>query len=129
MRLCSVCLHAVPPDQPVCPYCSAELEAQGIEEETGDIQWEIVRTVSTEIEATLIAGRLRASGVPAFVLSQVDSTRQFTVGALAVAKIYVPGQMLEEAREILATPVDDEELRDDTPSPQDQDHSTDRING
>src|SRR6476469_7037320 len=101
MRLCSVCLHAVPPDQLVCPYCSADLEAQGIEEETGDIQWEIVRTASTEIEATLIAGRLRASGIPAFVLSQVDSTRQFTVGALAVAKIYVPGQMLEEAREIL----------------------------
>ena len=47
--------------------------------------------------------------------SQVDSTRNFTVGALAVAKVFVPESLIDDARRVLATPVDaaadQEELR------------------
>ncbi|HVZ38497.1 MAG TPA: DUF2007 domain-containing protein [Candidatus Kapabacteria bacterium] len=68
--------------------------------------WEIVRRVSTEIEARLIAGRLEANGIPAIVLSQVDSTRNFTVGALAVAKVLVPREYLSAAGALLETPAD-----------------------
>jgi hypothetical protein len=106
MLLCPNCLHAIPEDAERCPFCSHELE-RSVEEEIDErIEWKIVRTVSTAIEAQLIAGRLKANGIPAFVLSQVDSTRGFTVGALAVAKVFVPDELLEEAKRILATPVE-----------------------
>lgn len=89
-----------------CPFCSEELTSETIEEIDERIEWKIARTVSTEIEARLIAGRLQANGIPAFVLSQVDTTRNFTVGALAVAKVFVPEELLDQANEILAQPVD-----------------------
>lgn len=106
MILCANCLHAVPEDLDRCPFCSEEL-AGGGEELDGNIEWKIVRTVSTEIEARLIAGRLQAHGIPAFVLSQVDSTRNFTVGALAIAKIFVPEALAAEAETLLATAPED----------------------
>ncbi len=107
MILCPTCLHAVSDELERCPFCSEELE--GAEETELDevTQWKIIRTVSTEIEARLIAGRLRAYGVPAFVLSQVDSTRNFTVGALAIAKIFIPDTRMAEADAILSGPPDD----------------------
>jgi hypothetical protein len=112
MLLCPVCLHALGDDDERCPFCSAEIERDEREELGEEIDWVIVQTVNTEIQATLIAGRLRAHNIPAFVISQVDSSRGFTIGALAVAKIFVPDTLLEEAREILANP----EAIDDLPS-------------
>ncbi len=79
----------------------SEYEHEAINEE---IQWEILRTVSTEVEARLMAGRLRSEGIPAFVLSQVDSTRNFTVGSLAVAKVFVPATMFDLADTLLHMP-------------------------
>jgi hypothetical protein len=115
MNLCPNCLHAVPDDLERCPFCSEELEPGEGGRIDEKVEWTIVRTVSTEIEAQLVAGRLRANGIPAFVLSQVDSTRNFTVGALAVAKVFVPEALVDEAKRVLATPVDaaadQEELR------------------
>ncbi|MDB5035509.1 MAG: hypothetical protein JWQ98_2750 [Chlorobi bacterium] len=112
MLLCPVCLHALGDEDERCPFCSAEIERDEREELGEEIDWVIVRTVNTEIQATLIAGRLRAHNIPAFVISQVDSSRGFTIGALAVAKVYVPDTRLAEATEILATP----EMIDDLPS-------------
>jgi hypothetical protein len=125
MTVCSVCLHTLPSELGRCPYCESELEVEGREVVNEEIHWEIVRTVSTEIEATLIAGRLRAHGIPAFVLSQVDSTRGFTIGALAVAKVFVPESSLDEAKQLPAT--SDGLLPDDDPeqeSSTDPNHST-----
>lgn len=112
MILCLHCLHKVPDGLERCPYCSEEIDPsvayhEGETEER--IEWAIVRTVATEIEARLIAGRLEASGIPACVLSQVDRTRNFTVGALAVAKVFVPTLLLEEARGLLDAPAEDPE--------------------
>ncbi len=67
--------------------------------------------VNTEMEAHLIAGRLKAFDIPAFVLSQVDTTRNFTVGALAVAKVFVPSTLADRAEYILSLP--EEPLADD----------------
>lgn|GEM_PF-1656019 len=78
--------------------------------------WVLLREVGTEIEAMLIAGRLHSAGVPAQVLSQVDSTRNFTVGALAIAKVYVPSPMLARAEEVLGG---DDELPDMSSDPSD----------
>ena len=61
------------------------------------------------IEAELIAGRLRSHGIPAIVLSQVDSTRGFTVGGLAIAKVFVPLILFAEASAILAVDADQTE--------------------
>ncbi len=116
---CPICLHDLPEDAERCPYCSAAIEREEQEADGEDITWSIVRTVSTEIEATLIAGRLRASGVPAFVLSQVDSSRGLTVGALAVAKVFVPEEMLAVAGEILDEPPIGEEPSEPDISPSD----------
>jgi hypothetical protein len=104
MTLCSICLHAVDPRYARCPFCGSELDAENLEEIPEGSEWSIVRTVNTEIEARLIAGRLRSEGIPAFVLSQVDSTRNLTVGALALAKVFVPEIALVRARALLETP-------------------------
>lgn len=107
MILCPACLHVVSQESERCLFCSEELGGAEQQEVDEDIVWEIIRTVSTEIEARLIAGRLWANGVPAFVLSQVDSTRNFTVGALAIAKVFVPEYLLLEAEAILRIPPED----------------------
>lgn len=106
MIRCANCLHAVPDDLDRCPFCSEELSGGGGELDE-NIEWKIVRTVSTEIEARLIAGRLQAYGIPAFVLSQVDSTRNFTIGALAIAKVFVPEARAADAETLLATAPED----------------------
>lgn len=72
------------------------------------VEWVIVRTVSTEFEAELIAGRLRAYEIPAQVVSQVDRTRGLTVGALALAKVFVPAEYAPQALGVLAMPPEDD---------------------
>lgn len=108
LRHCEVCGVEVASDAEWCPVCGAEM---GHEYPHADepIAWEIARTVSTVIEAELMAGRLRGHGIPAIVLSQVDSTRNFTVGDLAIAKIFVPAFYLNEAQRILSVDAEDEE--------------------
>lgn len=107
-RHCEVCGIAVAPDAEWCPVCGVEMGQAYPQMET-EQTWEIARTVSTVIEAELMAGRLRGHGIPAIVLSQVDSTRNFTVGDLAIAKIFVPSSFLDEAQRILATDADADE--------------------
>ena len=107
-RNCPVCKNDTPIDNTHCVVCGADLEEHSEEKE---IEWEIARTVSTVVEAELIAGRLRSYGIPAIVLSQVDSSRNFTVGGLAIAKVFVPQFALEEATNILA--VDEDAIEDD----------------
>ncbi|MCE2504425.1 MAG: DUF2007 domain-containing protein [Chlorobi bacterium] len=106
-HVCPVCKNDTPADKVYCVVCGAELERH---DEEREIEWEIVRTVNTVVEAELIAGRLRSYDIPAIVLSQVDSTRNFTVGELAIAKVFVPQFALEEAANILA--VDEDEFGD-----------------
>lgn len=107
-RTCPVCKNDTPVENTHCVICGADFEEY---QEEKEIEWEIVRTVNTVVEAELIAGRLRSYGIPAIVLSQVDSTRNFTVGELAIAKIFVPQFAFEEATNILA--VDENEIGDD----------------
>lgn len=64
-------------------------------------QWEVCYTTNTEIGARLIAGHLQAQGIPAQVLSQVDTMRAFTLGDLAIAKVLVPEEYYTQAIECL----------------------------
>jgi hypothetical protein len=104
MIVCSECLHAVPPGLTSCLICGSDVEPEAEEDAELEPHWSVLRTFSTEFEARLVAGRLLAHGVPACVLSQVDSTRNFTVGALAVAKVFVPDAVREEAESVLRLP-------------------------
>lgn len=63
--------------------------------------WVLVYTTSDEIEALLIKGMLENVEIAAQVLSQIDTTRQFNVGRLAIAKIYVLKEDYETAKELI----------------------------
>lgn len=109
-RQCEICTTEIALDADVCPVCGAEVEKQDSLRQLGEseeITWGIVRVVSTVIEAELMAGRLRAHGIPAIVLSQVDTTRNFTVGELAVAKIFVPSIYASKADRMLSVDADE----------------------
>jgi hypothetical protein len=56
----------------------------------------VLRT-SSEIEAELAAGLLRAEGLDAHVLSQKDSANVVTFGGLSVVRVLVPAYLLEGA--------------------------------
>lgn len=63
--------------------------------------WVLAYTTSDEIEALLIKGMLENVEITAQVLSQIDTTRQFNVGGLAIAKIYVLREDYETAKELI----------------------------
>ena len=96
--ICPMCGVTMGEDEDRCDLCGwvDETDADG-----SLTPWVVLTTVSTVIEAELIAGRLRWNGVPATVLSQVDSTRGLTVGALAIVKIYVPMRYVDEAMALM----------------------------
>lgn len=78
-------------------------------------QWEVCYTTNTDINARLIAGHLQAQGIPAQVLSQVDTMRAFTVGDLAIAKVLVPQEYYTQAIECLIDmEIEDESDNTDT---------------
>jgi len=64
--------------------------------------WEIVETVGTEEEASLVAGFLEAEGIPSRIESLLFHQEPTTFGALSEVRIHVPAAELERAREILA---------------------------
>lgn len=65
--------------------------------------WVLVYTTNTEIDAELIKQNLENNGIKANILSQVDSTRQFTIGFLAVVKIFVEQENYNKAKEIITS--------------------------
>lgn len=66
-----------------------------------DDNWVVVYTTSTEFDAHLIKGMLDSNDITARVLSQVDTTRQFTLGNLAIVKIYVQKSDYEMAKKLI----------------------------
>ena len=67
--------------------------------EKGD--WKLIYTCSTELEAHHIKNNLEGAEIPCQILSQVDSTRMFTLGELAIVKLFVPEENYNDAKEIL----------------------------
>ena len=68
--------------------------------------WAEVLRTGDEGRAEVVAGTLRAGGIPAHVLSQKDHAYVFAFGGLAVVRVLVPAFRLERARALL------ENLRD-----------------
>jgi cation transport regulator ChaC len=64
-------------------------------------EWEIVKIVGTEEEATVVVGFLRSSGIDAEAESLHASEFPTDVGDLANVNIRVPPDQAEEARALL----------------------------
>jgi len=63
--------------------------------------WEIVETVGTEEEASLIAGYLEAEGIPATVESLLFHQEPVNFGTLGEVRVRVRKEDLERATELL----------------------------
>ncbi len=63
--------------------------------------WVLVYTTNTLIDAEMFRANLESADIPVQVLSQVDSTRMFSVGELAIVKIFVQSPYYEQAKEII----------------------------
>ena len=64
-------------------------------------EWEIVKIVGTEEEATIVVGFLQSSGIEAEVESLRASEFPTDIGDLANVNIRVPAERAEEARALL----------------------------
>lgn len=63
--------------------------------------WEIVETVGTEEEASLIAGYLEAEGIPATVESLLFHQEPVNFGTLGEVRVVVRKEDLERAQALL----------------------------
>jgi hypothetical protein len=64
-------------------------------------EWEIVKIVGTEEEATIVVGFLQSSGIESEVESLRASEFPTDIGDLANVNIRVPAERAEEARALL----------------------------
>lgn len=64
-------------------------------------EWEIVKIVGTEEEATLLIGFLNNSGIPAEVESLLAQEFPVDFGHLGEVRVRVPADRLEEAQALL----------------------------
>ena len=64
-------------------------------------EWEIVKIVGTEEEATLLIGVLNNSGIPAEVESLLAQEFPVDFGRLGEVRVCVPAERLQEAQELL----------------------------
>ena len=98
----------------ICPICKSEISNENVEScpeckvdirKFFDVQkkypWVHVYTTNTELDAEMFKANLESAGIPVQILKQIDSTRMFTVGVLAIVKIFVPSVYLQEAEDII----------------------------
>jgi hypothetical protein len=79
----------------------------------GEVQWEVVTKTSGLAPAEIIAQRLRSEGIPARAWQEgAGQAFGLTVGLLGDGYVMVPEPYLEQAKAILAEPVEDDSLDD-----------------
>ncbi len=99
---CEVCLNSFEAKS-ICPFCNSRIE---IPIDT-DTEWAICYTTSDIVDATYIQAMLEGGNIPVQILSQIDTTRMFTIGELAIIKIMVPIPYIDEANELVKSIEDD----------------------
>ena len=72
--------------------------------------WQVVRTVGTEEEAALIAGRLEAGGIESAVESLLFHQEPVTFGRLGEVRVLVAAGDLAEAERLLAAEAEKSEV-------------------
>lgn len=91
----------------LCPDCGIPLlddeESEALDQAIGELQaeWVHIYTTNTEIDAEMMKGNLQSAGIPTHVLLQIDTTRQFTIGGLAIAKVFVRSTDVHDAVAII----------------------------
>jgi formate dehydrogenase assembly factor FdhD len=86
----------------------------GPQEEAAEVRltamdnWEIVETVGTEEEASLVAGFLEAEGIASQVESLLFHQEPATFGGLSEVRILVHANDVERARQLIAEREDSE---------------------
>ena len=66
-------------------------------------EWEEVASVGDDEEALLIAGFLKAQGIPSEVEGAVNTAFPEDLGAFGLSRVMVPPERAEEARRLLAS--------------------------
>lgn len=95
---CSIC-QSETEDSRICPICGSELESS--DNIKTSYPWVLAYTTNTLLDAEMYKANLESTEIPVQILSQVDTTRQLTIGDLAIVKIYVPSIYLSDALEII----------------------------
>lgn len=101
MNICPNCSAMIPDDGDSicleCGYIFDELNDSNYKE----YPWILIYTTNTEIDALMFKANLESAGIPVRILSQLDTTRMFTVGELAIVKIFVPSTFEKDAKMII----------------------------
>jgi len=93
---CEICLNSFE-EKSICPFCGSKIEIS-INQNT---KWAVCYTTNDIMEATHYKAMIEGENIPAEILSQIDTTRMFTIGDLAIVKLMVPSPFLDEAKEII----------------------------
>lgn len=70
--------------------------------------WACVMQRGTEYEVEMAKNYLADCDIPSNILSKRDSAYNFNIGDMAFVYLYVPQEFEQEAREVLAEWIDDE---------------------
>jgi len=91
--------------KPVCEECAVKHEDKIFCDEDEHIEvyedWAVVYTSSTEYEAEMIKANLESAGIECMVFSQKDHVFFSNMGDMAVVKVMVPKEKVNEAEGIL----------------------------
>lgn len=96
---CPICNAVIDENVSICPECGSPISV--IESEDSQHPWVLVYTTNTELDADMFKANLESSGVPVQLISPSDSMFQFTVGELALVKIYVQAPYVQQAMDII----------------------------
>jgi len=72
------------------------------EQDDDDLDWQVMRSVGTEEEATIIAGFLRANDIPAQVESVRFNQEPVNFGDMSEVRVLVPDEYQAQAAELLS---------------------------
>jgi len=69
-----------------------------------EYDWVVLTTISGALQAEVISGLLEAQGVPTVLLQESAGQYAYpvTYGKLGKVELYVPGALLERAKQVLA---------------------------
>ena len=95
---CLVCNSEVE-NVTTCPVCGTDIDHENID--WRQYPWLLIYTTNTLIDAEMFKANLESADIPVHILSQIDSTRQLTLGDLAIVKIFVPSIYESDAKAII----------------------------
>jgi hypothetical protein len=94
---CNICLSDIE-EESICPVCGAEID---ICLDPDKIEWELLISVDSIIEAEMFKANLESADIPVFVFSKQDTAYRLSVNDFSKVDILVPKQYLKEAKIIL----------------------------